>query len=754
MIRERTPLQWATDYLNNGWMCVPTPHRTKHPVIDEWEDIRLDTIEKLSRHFNNGNRINISVLTGAPSHNLHDVDLDFKECLPFARGLLPETRQFGRPGNPVSHWLYTVDDMPKNIMKFQVDFAGREHLRADGEDKGMVLEIRGTRHQTVFPGSIHPTGEQILWRGQQPIVKIAYPELYRLCARIASLAVLARCWPRVSGKRHECALALAGFFIRCGWSNDEIKWAIGTIATIAGNDVEIRTNVVEPTRAKFDAGEKVTGWKHLTELLDAGKVIEKIPDWLGYDSHAESQTTSTNASTVDPGEENFEEAADEDLKPDPINKAALYGVAGDIVNMIEPHTEADPVALLIQVLAAFGNAAGRNAYYQVETTRHYANVYVVLVGETAEGRKGTAKDHVMSVFRLADEDWTLNRVQSGLSSGEGVIWAVRDPVTKQEPIKEKGRVTGYQTVVVDDGVEDKRLLILESEFASALRVMGRDGSTLSAVLRNGWDNGLLRILTKNQSAKATDALISIIGHITSEELLRYLDSTEAANGFANRFLWLYVRRSKCLPEGGHLDQVNFKPAMDRLQKAILYAGKPQRIHLNDEAREIWHSIYPDLSKGQPGMFGAVTARAAAQTVRLALIYALLDSSSHIGKAHMLAAIALWDYCQDTAASIFGDSLGDPDADEMLAALRRNVETGLSRTELSNLFGRHRTAQQIGKGLALLQKRGKARRETVETSGRPVEMWFATTKSRGTLISHYSLVSQRTLNNVAIDDDPF
>ncbi len=100
--------------------------------------------------------------------------------------------------------------------------------------------------------------------------------------------------------------------------------------------------------------------------------------------------------------------------------------------------------------------------------------------------------------------------------------------------------------------KDNRLLIVEGEFSSTLKVLNREGNTLSPVVRNAWDSGDLNTLVKNNPAKATGAHISIIGHITKQELLKHLDETEAANGFGNRFLWVYVDRSKILPEGGRL----------------------------------------------------------------------------------------------------------------------------------------------------------------------------------------------------------
>ena len=104
-----------------------------------------------------------------------------------------------------------------------------------------------------------------------------------------------------------------------------------------------------------------------------------------------------------------------------------------------------------------------------------------------------------------------------MSTGEGLIHAVRDGVEKEEPIKEKGRITGYQSVVVDEGVKDKRLLVMESELAKVLKVMERQGNSLSPVLRQAWDTGTLRVMTKTNPTVATDAHISLIGHITLEE---------------------------------------------------------------------------------------------------------------------------------------------------------------------------------------------------------------------------------------------
>lgn len=399
----------------------------------------------------------------------------------------------------------------------------------------------------------------------------------------------------------------------------------------------------------------------------------------------------------------------------------FHSLAGDIVRVLEPHTEADPVALLVQLLTAFGSAIGRRAHFTAEADQHFGNLFVVMVGISAKGRKGTSWGHIKKLFALAAPHWETDCIQSGLSSGEGLIWHIRDAVEK--PVKNK--TTGeVELETLDPGIEDKRLLIMESEYASVLRVAGRDGSTLSAILRDAWDRGRLQTMTKTNAAKATGAHVSVIGHVTAEELRRELSSTEAANGFANRFLWFCVRRSKELPEGGSLTDDALYPLTARLSEAIETGRQTDRMARDDNARTLWHAVYHDLSEGGPGLSGAVTSRAEAQTMRLALLYALLDGANCIRREHLTAALAVWEYVEASARYIFGDSLGDPVADDILRALL-TAPDGLSRNDLRELFQRHQSSGRVGQALALLaqHRRAECTMQT-DTGGRPAERWHA------------------------------
>ena len=409
--------------------------------------------------------------------------------------------------------------------------------------------------------------------------------------------------------------------------------------------------------------------------------------------------------------------------PADIDEAAYYGLPGDIVRTLGPQTEADPVALLMHVLVGMGNLVGRGPHLRVGGTTHHTNENAICVGKTSSARKGTAKSDTFNLLGAIDPAWAENRVMAGLSSGEGLIWAVRDEIEKQEPVREGRKITGYQAVITDKGVDDKRLLVIEPEFASVLRVAGRDGSTLSTVYRQAWDSGLLRVLNKNSPVNATGAHISIIGHITRDELLMELSNNDKVNGFGNRNLWLCVRRSKFLPDGGDWDHLDLGPLIDRLKSVVAFARGVGEMRRNAEARTMWHAVYPQLLGERSGLFGSLTSRAEAHVLRLSCIYALLDCSTEVQRCHLEAALAMWKYCEDSARVIFGDALGNNVADQILKALGK-APGGLTRNDLRDVFGRHRSSEEIGVALQVLSDHHLAECVREGTGGRPVERWFA------------------------------
>jgi Protein of unknown function (DUF3987) len=409
--------------------------------------------------------------------------------------------------------------------------------------------------------------------------------------------------------------------------------------------------------------------------------------------------------------------------PEPMQPAAFHGLAGEFVSLVLPNTEADPAALLITFLVGIGCMIGRASRYQIAATRHGVNLFSVIVGETSKARKGTATDGALEVLERVDADFLATRMRCGLSSGEGLIQAVRDAREEDVPIKQKdGTPLRFERQLVDSGELDKRLLVVETEFGSVLQQNGREGSILSTVLRQAWDGKPLSIVSRSNKDSCQEPHISLIGNVTSEELQRLLTTTDRANGFGNRILWCCARRSKLLPYGGRpLDEARLDALAGRLREAVEAARAMGPVEFDDEAFHAWANVYTMLSQGAKGLFGSMTARAEAQTLRLAMLYALLDRSRLIRLEHLRAAQEVWGYCEESVRFIFGDALGDETADAILRMLK-NAPQGMTQTEINRSFGSHKSAAEMARALTLLQQKGKLKAEQESTGGAKVTRW--------------------------------
>jgi hypothetical protein len=172
-----------------------------------------------------------------------------------------------------------------------------------------------------------------------------------------------------------------------------------------------------------------------------------------------------------------------------------------------------------------------------------------------------------------------------------------------------------------------------------------------------------------------------------------------------------------------LHTVDFASITSRVSNALQNAAAGGELSRDREACELWHDVYPRLSGERFGLFGAVTSRAEANTLRLSCIYALLDETFVVGARHLAAALEVWYFCENSCAFIFGNSTGNPTADTILAKLKQSTN-GVTRSELSELFSRNRSSVDLNEALRLLQTAGLATQTAEPTVGRPTERWWA------------------------------
>jgi len=333
----------------------------------------------------------------------------------------------------------------------------------------------------------------------------------------------------------------------------------------------------------------------------------------------------------------------------------LHGAAGDMIRKASQYNESHPAGMLVDFLVSLGSIIGRGPYFNINETRHYTNEFMARVGQSSKSRKGTGRDAVDGILKLVDPDWYMNRIESGFGSGEAIINRLRDTVVEAKLNHRTGK---FENTTVP-GVTDKRLCIREGELASVFVLAGKPDARADIVIRDGWDGKPLRNVVKGKSkdgfsmsAKCEEPHLSISGDTTISELRQKMPTGADANGFGNRFLYVYVYRVKDCPQGG--PPIDWGSEILQFQEIVRFAKTVKHVSMSDQARKWWNTTYARLeNEGPDGLAGRMTGRAAAHVRRLAMIYALIDFTDQIELEHFHAAKKLWDYCEESAMFIFG-----------------------------------------------------------------------------------------------------
>lgn len=385
-----------------------------------------------------------------------------------------------------------------------------------------------------------------------------------------------------------------------------------------------------------------------------------------------------------------------------LDPEALHGPVGEAVRIITPETEADPAAMLATMLTGLGAMIGSGPHVVAGHAPHAARLFVMIAGDTASGGKGTSLAAARLVLDRVDPDFMSVRSLGGFGSGEAMVDAVGDG----DPLGE-------------GGAPDKRLLMIEQEYSRTLRAASRDGSTLSLAIRQAWDGSKLESRSRAKTTSATGHHICVVGHIVPDELRRYTTSTDTAGGSANRFLYLCSKRSKLLAHGGADLFGALTPTVKVLQERITASRRIGAVGFTPAGYDRWSELYNVIERDTPGgLLGSTITRGSPHTLRIALLFALLDGERQIDDRHLNAAHALWRYSRDSAAYLFGDSTGDPIAERILEALKPSPD-GLSLTELDKALGKHIPAVQRDQAISLLLNAGKVTTEQQQTAGRSI-----------------------------------
>lgn len=266
--RRIDPLKAAVKrYIKKGYKPVPVEKRGKKVAIDDWPNLEID-ISNIDEYFSSPNQ-NVGLILGKRSRGLVDIDLDCDEAIDLADSYLPTTSSiFGRRGAPSSHRLYVSRDLrPKKF--------------ADPSDSSVILEIRSTGQQTVFPPSTHKSGEPIRWVIDEDPAEADADDLIDAAGQLATASVLARHWHDVPS-RDELSAAVVGALSRTfAWDADEIHDFLDPIlAYVDDEEAESRLRKIERTIKHVDDNHlHFYGLPKLGELLGQA-TVDQILRWI------------------------------------------------------------------------------------------------------------------------------------------------------------------------------------------------------------------------------------------------------------------------------------------------------------------------------------------------------------------------------------------------------------------------------------------------------------------------------------------
>jgi uncharacterized protein DUF3987 len=421
--------------------------------------------------------------------------------------------------------------------------------------------------------------------------------------------------------------------------------------------------------------------------------------------------------------------------PDPIAEEGYHGALGTIAHEIEPYIETDTSALLINLIAMAGVMMGRQVYHEIGAKTHRAILNTVTVGETSQNKADCVApteaiaNEIAARYSLNAEDGAVSfgadpaklTRMDGLATGEGLLYQVRD---RRYEWRENRRTHVPERMMVDEGVEDKRLLVVEEEFARVFTVMGRDGATLSATIRRLYDSPE-QASSKPKSAPitATGAHVALIGLITPDELHRKLSEVELTNGFINRFTWSVIKRINSRPNPPRYSEMVGRHA-EMLWQALKRAEQVHEVVRDAEAQAEWDEIYEPLREGEEdkprdGILRDICARAHVHILRVSMVFAALDGSNVITLEHQHAARAIWNYTERAATYLFTGYGTNPITTVILTHLKKGRMT---QKQINGLFQRNLPATAIKRALDELTEQGQVRSYQQETGGRPTTWW--------------------------------
>ncbi|MEU8403182.1 DUF3987 domain-containing protein [Nonomuraea sp. NPDC048892] len=353
-----------------------------------------------------------------------------------------------------------------------------------------------------------------------------------------------------------------------------------------------------------------------------------------------------------------------------VSPIVFSGFLGKAVLTLIPHSEADPVGILASLLSAFSAAIDNGPRVHYGTQTQTLSTWTVLVGNTGQGRKGTATRAALDIVRTALPDWSKATILEGCpQSGPAYVSTLADM--------------------------NGTALMLEEEFADLLKVSARYKS-MGKALRRSWEGASISNRTKEAVIQVDAPHVAIVGNVTPTEWASSIGKADKAGGTLNRFLPLYVERSKKIKLSEQISADDWaaliRPLAREFRQAVMTARNTDEVTVSPTALKLWDDklseLIDGLSIGREAM-EQFAARAADYVWRLSALYALADQRDEITTQDLEAAVGLVAYMCDSVTYLTPELSGGQSQESLALKIEQFVkgagEEGVPATLLYRKF---------------------------------------------------------------------
>jgi Bifunctional DNA primase/polymerase, N-terminal/Protein of unknown function (DUF3987) len=738
-------LATALAFCDAGYAVVPARADGSKAPAGSWEryQAELPPREQVAAWLGNGTYDGFGLVCGAVSGGLEMLELEgraiavgvhaaYRDALA-AHGLSELWQRISggyaetTPSGGL-HILYRVDGAPRPNTKLARTAAAEVLIETRGEGGFTIVAPSG--------GHTHPTGKpwQIARGGPATIATISEEErdaLYAVASTLDRSPVRQAQLPRAAASSQDGDRPGDDYGAKVGWQDILAPhgWrpvrnlgdgAIGWCRPgkdgpfISATTRETGGLYVFSTSTPFDSEtpySKFAAYAVLSHGGDYGAAAGQLRR-EGYGAHREHDDDGIADLIATPVVTASERSERSEQSPPsfasfasfaiPVARPGMFaGILGDITHAAAPSTEADPVGIYGSLQAGAGAVIGPGPYVRVGNVRHPLLIWPLLMGRTGSGRKGEATTTAeVFLYRAAPSSCDLIRV-GGLSSGEGLIERIADGVT-----------------------DDKRLLVTEPEFTSVMARAKREGSTLAQVQRQAWDGRALHVLNR-KALSASSSHIVIIGHVSPREFRLRMADADLAGGTYNRYLPLFVERSRLLAVPEPVAENVVASFAAKLSEAISRAGEVGPIQLGREATELWiEELYPEFSEADDDdyAYSEFARRAAPYCLRIAGLHAALDGRQLISKADLAASGEMVRYSIASARYVLGSQHRDPRMERLIRAISEAGADGVTRAQVSALFSRKLSSAVLDTLLGELIEGGGVEVIQISTGGRAASVY--------------------------------